>query len=68
MNWINVKDELPPKRTKVIGYFPDGNESGEVISTAIRYSDELVSDFPNSTAYCFEATHWMLLPLPPQIN
>ena len=66
MHWVAVTDKLPPIITRVIGYFPTGNESGEIVSTAIMHNKgHLVSDFPNSTASYFEATHWMPLPEPP---
>lgn len=67
--WVRVEDEKPPKNTTVIGYFPEGTEgSGRkpVVGAAIRYSDDVISDFPNSTAYCFVATHWQPLPQPPK--
>lgn len=66
MHWVSVLDKLPPKNETVIGYFPRGDESGNKVATAITYDGEkLRSDFPNSTAHCFEATHWMSLPNPP---
>ena len=64
--WVATSKQMPPINTTVIGYFPDGNEGGEKVATAITYDGKkLRSDFPNSTAYCFEATHWMALPEPP---
>lgn len=63
--WVAVTERMPPLRKTVIGYFPDGNEGGEKIATAVYYGTKLHSDFPNSTAHCFEATHWMALPEPP---
>ena len=66
MRWVAVSERMPPKKETVIGYFPDGDESGSKVATAITYDGEkLRSDFPNSTAHCFEATHWLPLPEPP---
>lgn len=66
MHWVSVLEKLPPKNEVVIGYFPRGDESGAKVSTAITYDGKkLRSDFPNSTSYCFEATHWMSFPEPP---
>lgn len=62
-DWINSKTSLPPKNTRVIGFFPRGDEGGDRVSTAITYDGEtLRSDFPNSTAHCFVASHWMPFP------
>lgn len=61
--WISVKEQLPDKGNTVIGFFPDGDESGNKIAPATTYDGKtLISDFPNSTAHCFKATHWMPLP------
>jgi hypothetical protein len=65
MEWINIKEKQPPIRETVLGYFPDGTEGGNEVSTAIWTGTSLHSDFPNSTAYCFKATHWMFFPDPP---
>lgn len=61
-NWINVKSKLPKDGQRVIAFFPSGNESGELVSTGYRNNHKIVSDYPNSTAHHFEATHWMYLP------
>lgn len=62
--WIIVEDRLPEDE-KVIAYFPNGDESGKKISTGTCWGRKVVSDFPNSTASFFEATHWQPLPSPP---
>ena len=70
--WISVEDRLPDLNKQVIGYFPNGIEGSsgkEEVSTAICYNGKkLHSDFPNSTASHFEATHWQPLPQPPIEN
>ena len=64
--WVAASKKMPPIDTVVIGYFPGGNEGGNKVSTAITYSGKkLISNFPNSTASYFEATHWMFFPEPP---
>jgi hypothetical protein len=61
-----TSENMPTKNVKVIGYFPDGDESGNIVATAITYNGkDLISDFPNSIAYCFKATHWLPIPEPP---
>lgn len=68
MNWIDFKTKRPKLRETVIGYFPEGTEGTmghPCVDTAYFNGGKLVSNFPNSTAYCFEATHWMPMPEPP---
>lgn len=66
IRWVATSENMPPKNETVIGYFPNGDESGAKVATAITYDGKkLRSDFQNSTAYCFEATHWLPLPEPP---
>lgn len=64
--WISVKDRLPEKHKEVIGYFPNGNESGELIGMAFYDGENVRSSFPNSTSYIYECSHYMPLPLPPK--
>jgi hypothetical protein len=64
--WISIEDRLPETRDQVIAYFPRGNEGGEKVATGIRSQNQIISDFPNSTAHCFKASHWMPLPSPPK--
>jgi hypothetical protein len=59
--WIDVTIKKPDYFEQVLGYFPNGDESGNKVATAIM-RDTLQSDFPNSTASYFEATHWMPIP------
>lgn len=68
MEWIKLEDKKPLENIKLLGYFPDGDGTGLNVSTAIFNGYKLRSDFPNSTAFCFEATHWMYLPLIPIIK
>ena len=66
-HWVKAS-ELPEVGIRVIGYFPEGTEGSggkPVVATAINYSGKVQSDFPNSTAYCFTASHWMPFPQPP---
>ena len=64
--WVAVTEKMPIKNVTVIAYFPDGDESGNKVATAITYNGkDLRSDFPNSTSHCFKATHWLPLPEPP---
>lgn len=61
--WVDASEHLPPLDTRVIGYFPRGDEGGEKVSTAITYDgNTLRSDFPNSTSHCFKATYWRYFP------
>lgn len=63
--WKILTTFMPPNNFEVMGYFPNGDESGEKVASAIYDGKRLYSAFPNSTAYCFEATHWMYYPEPP---
>jgi len=65
MKWIKIEDNQPEQRTRVIGYFPDKDETGRFVNTASWDGFTLTSDFPNSTSHWFIATHWMPLPPPP---
>ena len=67
MNWINVNDKLPEHSNTVLAYFPNGNEEGDLVSTGYRTNPTtIISDYPNSTAHFFKATHWMEMPEPPK--
>lgn len=66
MEWINVDIKLPKNGQRVIAFFPDGNESGELVSTGYRNGQHVVSDYPNSTAHHFKALYWMYLPYLPK--
>ena len=69
MEWIDIKKQMPEKNVVVLGYYPTGDEGGNKVATAITYNGKtLRSDFPNSTAHCFEATHWMPMPEPPSVG
>ncbi len=61
-NWIPTNVKMPPPELQVITYFPQGDESGRKISTGHNRNGQLVSDFPNSTAHFFKATHWQPFP------
>ena len=68
MEWIDIKKQMPENKVVVLGYYPTGDEWGNKVATAITYNGKtLRSDFPNSTAHCFEATHWMPIPEPPSV-
>lgn len=62
--WVSVEKGLPEMGEVVIGYFPNGDESGLKVNTASLTvsGKKVVSNFPNSTAAWFEATHWQPLP------
>lgn len=63
--WIPVSERLPEEGT-VIAYFPRGNEDGQKVATGMPSGKKVVSDYPNSTASHFEASHWMPLPKLPK--
>jgi hypothetical protein len=65
MKWKDINHWEPQHKEIVLGYFPEGNEGGEKVSMARWTGKKLISNFPNSTAHCFEASHWMELPKPP---
>lgn len=46
-NWIALKDKSPEKGVTVIGFFPNKDEAGNYVSTAIMRDGELISDYPN---------------------
>jgi len=64
IHWVAVIDNLPPKDTLVLAYYPEGNENGEKVDTTTYYGSKL-TDTGSSIAYCFVATHWAELPEPP---
>lgn len=64
INWVAVDENLPPKYTTVLAYYPEGNENGKKVDTTTYYGGKL-TDTGSSIAYCFEATHWAELPEPP---
>ena len=68
MSWLNILFCKPEVNLRVIAYFPQGDESGRKVSTAIFDGEKLISDEPSSTAYCFKATHWMAFPEPPKFT
>lgn len=74
MEWISVKDKLPPIGQEVIVYSPKSN-SGDGRVTAlcrkIRYEEATNfywdNDYGGSNVYVQDAiTHWMPLPEPPK--
>jgi hypothetical protein len=67
IEWIPVGPRLPEEGEIVLGFFPDGDESGETVATAVRYGNRIYSDAPTSTAHCFVPTHWCYKPQPPSI-
>jgi hypothetical protein len=67
-DWTPIKDKQPDVMVEVIGFFPDGDETGATVSPAVFDGEKLVSSFPNSTSYCFEATNWMPYPEPPKTD
>lgn len=68
-SWVATSEKMPEIGKNVIGYFPRKTEGGRYISTAISWDGKtLISNFPNSTAHCFEATHWMEFPEPPNLR
>lgn len=66
ISWVAIGESLPPEDTTVLAYYPEGNENGKKIDTTTYYGGKL-TDTGSSVAYCFEPTHWALLPTPPNI-
>lgn len=66
VQWVSINEGLPPKNTVVLAYYPEGNENGRKVDTTTYYGGKL-TDTGSSVAYCFEATHWAMLPEPPYI-
>lgn len=73
MNWINIKDKLPPIGQNVIVYVPNGAWGPRVKALArfIRYegAKEYYWDnhYGGNNTHVQEAvTHWMPLPEPPE--
>ena len=64
IHWVAVVDNLPPKDTLVLAYYPEGNENGNKVDTTTYYGGKL-TDVGSSVAYCFEAKYWAKLPEPP---
>lgn len=64
IHWVAVDENLPPKDTTVLAYYPEGNENGKKVDTTTYYGGKL-TDTGSSVAYCFEATYWAILPEPP---
>jgi hypothetical protein len=69
MEWINVKDELPPDGIKVIFLtkhylqFPDNTFTGVCRGHVMHFSQRKCLDF--NEVYMDKVTHWMPLPEPP---
>jgi hypothetical protein len=63
--WISVEECKPELGIEVIGYFPEKTEGGKYVDLAYHDGENLISTFPNSTAYCFVATLWQPLPAAP---
>ena len=58
MEWVSVKDRLPPLRSVVLVFVPNASSNGYVLDFRCRHTPFF---FLTGT----EATHWMPLPKPP---
>ncbi len=78
MNWISVKERLPPQDgTQFIGYSPT-NENAPIyvliFDPGVKYLGELERcsrgpSYREASGECYftwEPTHWMPLPAPPE--
>lgn len=65
MEWISIKDEMPPKNQEVWGVLR-GCVSGKQVQRTITYVNECDHVFESDgfeIANCWDVTHWM--PQPP---
>ncbi len=60
MEWISVKDRLPPCEEEFLVFSQETIYIGSLIKGVIHYEIDMC-DFPDKTA-----THWMPLPEPPK--
>jgi len=62
MKWIETKKELPETDVDILVYVPEE----ESVSIAKYYGD--INMFMDDTDAEFWASHWMPLPLPPNVK
>ncbi|MFZ5570766.1 MAG: DUF551 domain-containing protein [Thermodesulfobacteriota bacterium] len=63
MEWISIRDKLPPPNEKVLVFFGGGDWGAMAIKTLADDSDGLRSCWLPGGQEIANATHWM--PLPP---